>query len=212
MALSGFFLLVFLLQHMAINSLSICSEEAFNSVSHFMGTNPLIQYVMQPVLALGVIFHLMMGLYLDMQNKKARKIKYAQMNGGAAAPWVSRNMVITGIMILLFLGLHFVDFWIHEINIKYVAGDMSGMNAEGGFRYYEELQHKFTEVWRVAIYCLAFIFLSLHLMHGFQSAFQSVGFRHNKYTPTIKKLGNIYAVIVPLGFIVIALYHYVTQL
>ncbi|MBD3636018.1 MAG: succinate dehydrogenase cytochrome b subunit [Crocinitomicaceae bacterium] len=213
MALSGFFLLLFLLQHLTINSLSVVSEDVFNNVSHFMGTNWIVQFLLQPVLLFGVIFHLVMGLYLDIQNQRARNIKYAQNNPGTNSSWMSRNMKITGIMILLFLGLHFADFWIPELNTKFIEGDMSGMKESGfGLRYFEELQHKFTEVWRVAIYVLAFVFLSLHLLHGFQSAFQSVGFNHNKYTPWIKKLGNLYAIVVPLGFIIIAIYHYTTQL
>ncbi|UKN03595.1 succinate dehydrogenase cytochrome b subunit [Paracrocinitomix mangrovi] len=212
MALSGFFLLLFLLQHVTINSLSICSKDAFNSVSHFMGTNPIVQFVLQPILAFGVIFHLAMGLYLEGQNRKARAVKYQKINSAANASWMSRNMAITGIMILLFLGLHFYDFWFPELKVKFIEGDMTGLAANGEFRYWEELHHKFTDPIRTGLYSLAFVFLSLHLMHGFQSAFQSVGFRHNRYTPVIKKLGILYAVLVPLGFIVIALYHYGTQL
>ncbi len=207
MALSGFFLLFFLLQHLTINSLSLCSEDTFNSVSHFMGYNPVVQYVLQPVLIFGVLFHLIMGMYLEAQNNKARTKKYASNNAAANSTWMSRNMIITGIMVMLFLGLHFYDFWAVEMNYKYVA-----KLPEDPTRYYEELQHKFVDVWRVAIYVLSFVFLSLHLMHGFQSAFQSVGFRHNKYTPIIKKLGTLYAILVPLGFIVIAVYHHVSQL
>ncbi|MBN4072651.1 succinate dehydrogenase cytochrome b subunit [Crocinitomix catalasitica] len=212
MALSGFFLLFFLLQHLTINSLSVVSANTFNVVSHFMGTNPIVQFALQPVLAFAVVFHLFMGLYLDMKNRKARGIRYSKNNPGASSNWMSRNMVITGITILLFLGLHFYDFWFPEINTKYIVGDMTGLNAEGSFRYFEELQQKFLDPVRVGLYCLAFAFLALHLLHGFQSAFQSVGFRHNKYTPTIKKLGDIYAIIVPMGFLGIALFHYVTQI
>lgn len=207
MALSGFFLLVFLLQHLTINSLSVISKDSFNSVSHFMGYNPIVQYILQPILIFGVVFHLIMGLYLDVLNKKARNKKYANNNAAASSSWMSRNMVITGITILLFLGLHFYDFWAVEINYKYIEA-----LPENPTRYYHELQHKFVDVWRVALYCLSFVFLALHLLHGFQSAFQSVGFRHNKYTPIIKKLGNAYAILVPLGFIFIALFHYLTQL
>lgn len=205
MALSGFFLLFFLLQHLTINSLSLCSEDTFNSVSHFMGYNPVVQYILQPVLIFGVIFHLTMGMYLEAQNNKARRKKYAQNNAGASSSWMSRNMLITGIMVLLFLGLHFYDFWVVEMNYKYVAA-----LPEDPTRYFAEVQHKFADVWRVAIYVVAFIFLALHLAHGFQSAFQSVGFRHNKYTPIIKKLGMAYAILVPLGFIIIAVYHHIS--
>lgn len=209
MALSGFFLLFFLAQHFLINMLSVISPEAFNEASHFMGTNPLIQFALQPVLIFGVVFHLAMGIALELKNKQARPIKYAMNKPGENASWMSRNMVITGIMIMLFLGLHFYDFWIPEIKTKFINGDMSGvLPGEEGYRYFKELQHKFIDPIRVALYVISFVFLSLHLLHGFQSAFQSVGFRNNKYTPLVKKLGNLYAIIIPLGFIFIAIFHY----
>jgi len=213
MALSGFFLLLFLAQHFVINFLSVISPDAFNEASHFMGTNPLIQYLMQPVLVFAVVFHLAMGIYLELQNKKARGIKYKVNKPSANATWMSRNMIYTGLTVLAFLGLHFYDFWIPEIVTKFVEGDMTGLLESGeGFRYHEELVHKFVNPVRVGLYCASFIFLALHLLHGFQSAFQSVGFRNTKYTPTIKKLGDIYAVVIPLGFIFIAVYHHISHL
>ena len=215
MALSGFFLLIFLLQHMSINMMSVISEDLFNEVSHFMGVNPLVQGLLQPILMFGVIFHLGMGVKLEMQNRAARPVKYAMNKGSENSSWMSRNMIITGIMIMLFLGLHLYDFWVHEMQVKYLNGDMSGlvdpMYPDSGFRYWEELHSKFNDPVRVGIYLVSFVFLALHLLHGFQSAFQSVGFNHRKYTPVIKKLSNIYAVVVPLGFIFIAVYHYITQ-
>ena len=210
MALSGFFLLFFLAQHFVINLLSVVSEDTFNEVSHFMGTNSLVQFVLQPVLLFGVLFHLGMGMYLESKNRAARPIKYVMDKPSENSNWMSRNMIITGIMIMLFLGLHFIDFWFPEINIKYIKGDMSGLH-DGEYRYWEELHHKFHDIWRVIIYCISFVFLGLHLAHGFQSAFQSAGFNHNKYTPLIKKLGILYAILIPLGFIFIALFHYFTQ-
>lgn len=207
MALSGLFLLVFLLQHFIINSLSVCSADTFNSVSHFMGYNPLIQFVMQPILMFGVVFHLIMGIVLEMQNRGARSVKYAVNGGSANSTWMSRNMIITGLTVLMFLGLHLYDFWAPEMVYKYVE-----FTPEDPTRYFTELQHKFQSPIRVSLYCASFIFLALHLLHGFQSSFQSVGFRHNRYTPVIKKLGNLYAILIPLGFMLIALFHYVSQL
>lgn len=208
MALSGFFLLLFLFQHFLINSLSVISADAFNEVSFFMGTNPLIQYLIQPILLFGIIFHLIMGITLELKNKNARPIPYAMNKPSENASWMSRNMVITGIMVLLFLGLHFYDFWIPEIKTKFIEGNMSGLNESGEFRFHEELLHKFTDPIRVGLYILSFVFLALHLLHGFQSAFQSVGFNHRKYTPIIKKLGNLYAIFIPFGYILIALFHF----
>lgn len=211
MALSGFFLLFFLLQHLTINFLSVITPDGFNEVSHFMGTNAIIQFVLQPVLAFGVIFHIVMGIVLERQNRAAREIKYAHTNLSANSTWMSRNMIVTGIMVMLFLGLHFYDFWLPEINTKFIEGDMSGLNEAGNYRYFQELQHKFQDPIRVVIYVLAFVFLALHLMHGFHSAFQSVGLNHKRYTPVVKKLAILYAVVVPLGFVVVAVYHFLVQ-
>jgi len=206
MALSGFFLLFFLAQHLIINFLSVISADSFNKVSHFMGTNIMVQFILQPILLFGVLFHLGMGIYLDIKNQQARPIKYAMNKPATNSNWMSRNMVITGLMIMLFLGLHFYDFWIPEIKDKFIDGKWDNPT-----KYFPHLQHKFHNLTRVIIYCVSFVFLSLHLMHGFQSAFQSVGFNHNKYTPIIKKLGTLYAILIPVGFIFIALFHYFVQ-
>ena len=204
MALSGFFLLLFLLQHLLINLLSVFSADVFNTVSEFMGTNPLIQYVLQPVLFFGIIFHLGMGIYLDIKNRNARPIKYAMNKPEENASWMSRNMVVTGIMVMLFIGLHMVHFFVPSINAHYITHEHLDS--------YQMVASKMADPLYLGIYILAFIFLSLHLLHGFQSAFQSVGFNHKKYTPTIKKLGYLYAIGVPLGNVVIAVFHYVNSL
>jgi succinate dehydrogenase / fumarate reductase cytochrome b subunit len=212
MALSGLFLVIFLLQHLVINSLSVINPDSFNEVSHFMGTNPAVQFLLQPILIFGVVLHLVMGMIIEQRNRTARPIKYAFSRPSENSSWMSRNMIITGITVMLFLGLHFYDFWLPEINTKYIEGDMSGLQEGGeGFRYFEELQHKFVSPVRMGIYVLSFVFLSLHLLHGFQSSFQTVGFKNRKYAPTIEKLGNIYAVAVPLGFIIIALFHFINS-
>ena len=207
MALSALFLMIFILQHFAINILSVFSPDAFNEASHFMGTFWAVQYLLQPVLILGVIFHFVMGFVLEIRNNKARTISYAKNNGAANSTWMSRNMIWSGGFILVFLVIHFIDFWIPEINTKYIVGDMSGTLPSGEFRYHEELVHKFEPIWRVALYCVGFIFLALHLLHGFNSAFQSIG-ANNKYTRGLKGFSKVYAIGIPLGFIFIALFHH----
>ena len=87
----------------------------FNAASHFMGTNALVQFALQPVLAFGVFFHLIMGMVLEMKNRSSRPIKYAYSKPEESSTWMSRNMIITGIMVMLFLGLHFYDFWLPEL-------------------------------------------------------------------------------------------------
>ncbi len=207
MALSAFFLMIFLLQHFAINILSVFSPEAFNEASHFMGTFWAVQYILQPILIFGVVYHFVMGFILEAKNRSARVKSYARNNGGANSSWMSRNMIYSGLAILAFLILHFIDFWIPEINTKYIQGDMSGLLPDGDYRYYEELTHKFVSPLRVGAYVIAFVFLSLHLMHGFSSAFQSVG-ASSMRKEKLQTFGKAYAILLPLGFIIIALYHH----
>ena len=202
MALSGLFLVVFLLQHFIINLTSVFSEEVFNEISHFMGNNPLVQFVLQPVLIFGVLFHFMMGFVLDIKNRKARSQGYAQNNGAANSSWMSRNMILSGITILSFLVLHFIDFWFPEMNYKYVQSLPEDPN-----RYFEEMVHKFEKVIRVIAYVVSFFFLMLHLLHGFSSSFQSVGL-NNKYTRGIKGFTLAFSIVVPTGFIFIAIFHH----
>lgn len=202
MALSGLFLITFLALHFFINLTSVFSEEVFNACSHFMGYNPLIQFVMQPILVAGVGFHFVMGIILEAQNNKARPVAYAKYNGAANASWASRNMIVSGLVVLAFLGLHMYDFWVHEIVYKYVE-----VNAIEETRYFSELVAKFESPIRTGLYSIAFLLLSLHLWHGFSSAFQSVGF-NNKFSKGVQKFGYAFAIIIPFGFIFIALFHH----
>jgi len=179
MALSGLFLVFFLGQHFVINVTSVIAPDTFNSWSHFMGYNPLVQYILQPILIAGVIIHFVMGIVLELQNRSA---------------------------VLAFLGLHFYDFWVHEMAYKYIES-----NPEDPTRYHAETVHKFEPFWRTVIYVISFVLLAMHLLHGFASSFQSMGL-NNKYTPAIKMFTKVYAIGIPLGFIFIALYHHFNQL
>ncbi len=201
MALSGLFLMLFLAQHFFINMTSVFSADVFNEISHFMGTNPLVQFVIQPLLIIGVVFHFCMGIYLDFKNKAARPVKYVAYNGASNAGWASRNMIISGLVVLAFLGLHFYDFWIPEMDYKYVSNFPMVKD-----RYYDELVHKFQNPVRVGLYCISFVLLSLHLWHGFTSSFQSIGAR--KVSVGAKNFSYAFAIIIPLGFVFIALFHY----
>jgi succinate dehydrogenase cytochrome b subunit len=206
MALSGLFLVFFLALHFTVNLTSVLSPDTFNNWSHFMGTNGLVQGLLQPILIIGVVFHFVMGIILEVKNRKARTIKYSSFRGVAGASWVSRNMIISGLVILAFLGLHFYDFWIPEIIHKYIQ-----THPEDPTRYYGDTVEKFESHVRVILYVISFVLLSLHLWHGFASSFQSVGFNNN-YSRALKWFTKVFAIIIPLGFIFIALYHHINYL
>ncbi|QLG45334.1 succinate dehydrogenase cytochrome b subunit [Costertonia aggregata] len=206
MALSGLFLVFFLAQHFTINITSVIDPETFNTWSHFMGYNPLVQYVLQPILIAGVIIHFVMGFVLEIQNRKARGINYVKYKGGANAPWISRNMIISGAVVLAFIGLHMYDFWVHEMAYKYIEA-----KPEDPTRYYAETVEKFAPIWRTVLYIVSFGLLALHLLHGFASSFQTMGV-NNKYSPAIQTFTKIFAIAIPLGFAFIAIYHHLNPI
>lgn len=206
MALSGLFLVLFLLQHVIINFTSTISPQVFNNISEFMGHNFFVQAILQPVLIIGIVFHFVMAFVLEYQNNKARPKNYVNFKGNRNSTWMSRNMLWTGLVILAFLGLHFYDFWFPELIHKYVESHPTDAS-----RYYPELVDKFRDTWRVILYVVSFVLLMLHLLHGFYGSFQSIGWNNN-YSKGLKGFAKWFSVIVPLLFIYIALFHYINTL
>jgi len=194
MAITGLFLVTFMIVHLGVNLTLFIGEETFNAASEFMATNPLIQ-VMQYVLAAGFIFHIVLGIVLTRINREARPVGYIKNNTAANSSWSSQSMILTGIIVLLFLVLHLKDYFFQ----------MKFGEVESDYVLVTEL---FNNPVYTGIYVLAFILLGLHLSHGFQSSFQSVGVYHSRYTPFIKWFGTVFSIIVAIGFSVIALYFY----
>lgn len=192
MALTGLFLVTFLLVHLVVNLSLFLGPDGFNAASHFMGSNPFIQ-VMQPALGLGFMAHIIMGIVLELKNWKSRPIKYAKNNVGANSSWMSRNMIVTGAMILAFLVLHMKHYF---IPFKTTHID----------NHYEFVVELFKNPIYTIIYVVAFILLGLHLMHGFQSSLTTTGVRQEKYKKCIVNLGTAYSIFISVGFIAIALW------
>ena len=202
MAISGVFLILFLTQHLFINLTSIIPDngKTFNAISHFMGYNPFVQFILQPILMFGVCFHFIMGVFIEWQNRK-NQINYAV--SGIKSSWISRNMITTGLVILAFLILHLLNFFIPEIEYKYIE-----VNPPDNHRYFEELVHKFHGNLAITLtYCISFIFLGLHLLHGLSSSFQTMGLT-KKYIKLVDNISKIYSFVIVFGFIVVALVHY----
>ena len=198
MALTGLFLIVFLLIHLTGNSFLLLDDggKAFTGFVVFMEENPLIK-VMAFILYAGFIIHILQGISVWWTNKKAKGGSYA-VSTTANASIFSKYMFWFGVVILIFLILHLINFW-YPLKVADKFGD-------------EELYDKVIEAFHnpvyVVIYEIGMIALFMHLRHGFQSAFQTLGIDNKKWTPLIKCVGNIYSVIVPLGFFIIPLYVY----
>ncbi len=193
MGLTGLFLISFLLVHVGINSLIFFNDggHKFEEAAEFMGTNWLIR-TMEVGLMLGLLLHIVDGLLLWSENNKARPVKYAYTNASANSTWYSRSMGLLGTLLLIFLILHLKHFW--------VVSRFTDSITSGKQTLYYEMQMVFQSLPVVIVYVLAMVSLSYHLMHGFASAFQSLGMNHKKYTPTIKTIGYAFSIIVPLLF------------
>ena len=203
MSLSGLFLLVFLLVHLSVNLTMLVSADLYNEGAHFMATNPFIK-IMEPVLALGCIIHVLYAIILTLKNMQSRPVAYAVKKECQSSTWSSRNMFVLGSSIFAFLVIHIVNFW---WKIK-VTGDIPTTTVDG-----VEMHDTFTLVtslfkiwWFDAIYVAAFILLGFHLIHGFWSAFQTIGMNNSKWFKRLKTIGTIYAVVVVAGFTIIPLY------
>ncbi len=194
MGLTGLFLISFLIVHVSINACIFIPDngETFNAAAHFMATNPVIR-VMEVGLFVGLLLHIYQALMLTLENKKARPVAYAQVNGAANSSWYSRSMGILGSLLLLFLVVHLAHFWV-DTKVAVFSGTADEHNT------YNEMLEVFSHWWVVAIYLVGVISLLYHLLHGFQSAFQTLGINHKKYTPVIKKTGIWFSVIVCLLF------------
>jgi succinate dehydrogenase / fumarate reductase cytochrome b subunit len=260
MALTGLFLCTFLIGHLLGNLQLILKtgeegRRAFNEYAYFMGHNPFIK-ILSYVTYAAVLIHVIDGILLTIQNRKARPVRYAYSKPGANSSSASRSMAILGTLILVFLATHMANFWwkmkvkedvplhtytlelknqmmgaantelyyTHVPGVQPIPKDPNNIIEKGTDLYIKGTNVKVAEGYRdlhtlvmdffsksknegalfaVLFYVISMIVLAYHLLHGFQSAFQSLGFNHPKYTPLIKKLGAAFAILVPLLFAII---------
>ena len=260
MALTGLFLCTFLIGHLLGNLQLILKtgeegRRAFNEYAYFMGHNPFIK-ILSYVTYAAVLIHIIDGILLTIQNRKARPVRYAYSKPGANSSSASRSMAILGTLILVFLATHMANFWwkmkvkedvplhtytlemknqmmgaantelyyTHVPGVQPIPKDPNNIIEKGTDLYIKGTNVKVAEGYRdlhslvmdffsksknegalfaVLFYVISMIVLAYHLLHGFQSAFQSLGFNHPKYTPLIKKLGAAFAILVPLLFAII---------
>jgi len=267
MALTGLFLCLFLVGHLAGNlQLIFGTDLQFNQYAYFMTSNPAVK-ILSYVTYFSILFHAVDGIMLTIQNKKARPIGYVKNNAASNSTWQSRNMAVLGTLLLVFIATHMVNFWAkmhfshmplqqQEVNFQPMPGmdlKAQGINTttggmvykidqEGKEIYFDKVEGeldvrnnkefytkgtdvKFAEgykdLYKITIeffkdptYGLAFtifyvfsmVVLAFHLMHGFASAFQSLGANNPKYNGLINGLGKFFAIVVPLLFAIIPIY------
>lgn len=204
MGVTGLFLITFLIIHCSINAMIFFNDGGvmFNRAAHFMGTNVIIRTV-EIILFLGILLHIIQAYILYFENKKARPIAYAVNKAAANSHWYSRSMTLLGTLLLLFLIIHINHFWTNSrlggmLGIKPLAGvDAGGKHV---LDLYTEMLTTFQSPLVIVIYLLGVLSLCWHLIQGFQSAFQTFGLHHKKYTPAIKTIGIGFSILISLVF------------
>ena len=194
MALTGIFLILFLIVHVALNACVFANDGGvmFNHGAHFMGSN-IVPRLLEIGLFLGFFLHIIQGLMLEFQNRSKRKKGYAVPMGNKGSKWYSRSMGLLGTLILIFLVIHISHFW-------YPNRSHQGFVLGEEINLYERMQTVFQKEWVVIVYVLGCISLAWHLVHGFESAFRTIGVSNKKYLLMLRATGIAFSIIVPLAF------------
>lgn len=208
MSLTGLFLILFLIVHMSGNLQLLADDggRSFNIYAAFMSENKFIL-----VISLGlysfIVLHSIQGIVLALMNRRAKGGKYAH-GKVAGATWASKNMALLGILIFAFLCLHMGDFWVKMRFTDQLTMVTYSGHDEAVQDIYSRVNVAFQNIWIVIIYLVGVFALAIHLIHGFQSAFQTLGIAHQKYSPLINTIGWIYTILICGGFAIMPLYHY----
>ncbi len=210
MSLTGIFLILFLTVHLAGNLQLLANDQgmAFNTYADFMGHNTVIQFISKGNFFF-IILHAVLGLYLWAMNRAARggqKYAVTKVRAVNTHPGFARNMAFLGTILLAFILIHLYQFWL-QMKMGFVAN----ISYEGGAEMadlYEKVKVAFMNPGFVLFYVVCMVVVAFHLWHGFQSAFQTLGLNHQKYTPVIQFLGKAYSILIPLGFAVIPIVFY----
>lgn len=208
MALTGLFLITFLIVHL-VGNLQLLSDdggESFNIYAKFMTTNPLIKTTSYLLYAT-FIAHIIWAILLTLHNNKSRAVNYDVSNKSSS--WSSRNMGILGTIVFIFLVIHMKNFWfeMHWGDVPKATYDGAEYND-----LFKVVDAAFSLWWYVVLYVVAMLGLMFHLFHGFQSAFQTLGLNHPKYTPVVKLIGIVIAIGIPAAFAAIPVLMYLKNI
>ncbi|MFD2033359.1 succinate dehydrogenase cytochrome b subunit [Belliella marina] len=203
MALTGLFLILFLVVHLAGNLQLLLPDggEAFNKYAANMASNPLIKAVSIGNFAF-ILIHVIYSILLTKHNKKSRPIDYAVTKASTNSAWASRNMGILGTLLLIFILVHLKGFY---YEVKFGTMPMASYDGVDFKDVYAIVSAAYSNIFYVAFYVLSMGFLAFHLSHGFASAFQTLGLNHVKYSPLIRKVGLVFSILVPALFALIPL-------
>ena len=201
MSVTGAALILFLTFHMAMNCAALFSADAYNAVCEFLGAN-WYALVGTVGLAVLVLIHFIYAFWLTIQNRKARGTqRYAVTEKPSTVEWASQNMLVLGIIVVVGLGLHLLNFW-SKMQLQELLGTAVVINGQtieptnGAFL----IQYTFSQWYYVVLYCIWLLALWFHLTHGFWSAIQTLGWSGKTWHRRWQVIGNIYVTLLVLGF------------
>jgi succinate dehydrogenase / fumarate reductase, cytochrome b subunit len=205
MALTGLFLILFLVVHLAGNLQLLHHDNglAFNVYAKFMTSNPVIKTI-----GIGnyiiIVVHIVWAILLTIHNRKSRGPEgYAVVKN--SSPWTARNMGILGSLIFIFLVIHLRGFW-YEMHWGHL--EQIDVDGEPVKNLYKQVKMVYTDPIYVGFYVVSMLVLAFHLWHGFISAFQTLGLNHLKYNGVIRFVGRAFAIVVPVLFALIPIWMY----
>ena len=198
---------------MCMNLALVFSPDAYNVICKLLGAN-WYALVLTAVLAAGFIVHIVYAFWLTIQNRRARgNDRYAVNVRPQGVEWSSQNMLVLGIVVILFLVLHMAQFWF-KMQFNEIASSCAGL--EGEYLFHDQPHNgaelviaEFKNLWVVVVYIVWLVALWFHLTHGFWSALHTVGFNNNIWFNRWKVIGNVFSTIICLGFAIVAIVLYV---
>jgi len=199
MGLTGIFLILFLVVHAGINACIWAGDNGvmFNKAAHFMGSTIVIR-ILEVGLFVFFFLHIIQGLFLEYMNRTRREKSYAVPMGSKGSTWYSRSMGLLGTILLIFLIIHWWHFWVPS---RFTGVEQVSLgNGVESHDMYSLMKKTFEQLWVVALYVVACISLCWHLIHGFQSAFRTLGVHNNRYLKLIQSVGLFYSVVVSAAF------------
>ena len=208
MSITGLFLMLFIVVHLTINLLLIFDDsgDLFNKGAHFMATNPAVK-IMEPLLGLGFLIHIIWSFLITWENWKARPVRYNKQDLSNASSWSSRNMLILGALVLVFLVIHLYNFY---WKIKVTGSPLLDHVVVGGVEMedtYKLVSSLFIGSWFYSLlYVAGGILLGLHVIHGFWSSFQTLGINNQIWMKRLQLVARVYAIVIAAGFSIIPLY------
>ncbi len=206
MALTGFFLISFLMVHVGLNSCIFNdlrffnpadNGSMFNRAAYFMG-NAIVVRLMELGLFAGFLLHIIQGYAIEIKNRTRRRKGYQVSLGSRGSTWMSRSMALLGTLIFIYLVVHIAQFWVPSR----ITNDLEEVTYNGKQMHnlFLKMYEVFQSPWVVILYLVGVFSLAFHLFHGFQSAFRSMGVHNKKYLAMLQIMGYGFTSIVCILF------------